>query len=129
MTVRPKCLDDASVSQQELKPSHYLAFTSTEPIGCNLNKHLPGVRIPESASTQRRERPKQKKTEELRGLESRRRGGGRGQEGDLHAVTSSEVAVDEVLVAEVLHSPRDVGHELYQHLGGKVLQDRQRRSR
>ena len=57
------------------------------------------------------------------------RGGGRGQEGDLHAVTSSEVAVDEVLVAEVLHSPRDVGHELYQHLGGKVLQDRQRRSR
>ena len=61
-------------------------------------------------------------------LESRRRGRG-GREGNLHAVTSSEVAVDEVLVAEVLHPPGNVGHELHQHLGGKVLQDRHGRSR
>lgn len=42
----------------------------------------------------------------------------------LHAVTSSEVSVDEVLAAEVLHPSSDICHKLHQHLRRKVLKDR-----
>lgn len=42
----------------------------------------------------------------------------------LHAVTSSEVSVDEVLAAEVLHPSGDICHELHQHLRRQKLKHR-----
>lgn len=47
----------------------------------------------------------------------------------LHAVAGSEVSVDEVLVAEVFHSPGNIGHELNQHLRWEVLQDNAERNK
>ena len=35
--------------------------------------------------------------------------------------------MDEVLVAEVVHSSGDIGHELYQHLRREILQDKTER--
>lgn len=40
---------------------------------------------------------------------------------DSHAVSGSEVSVDDVPAAQVLHPPRDVQHELQQGLQGQVL--------
>lgn len=40
---------------------------------------------------------------------------------DSHAVSSSEVSVDDAPAAQVLHPPRDVQHELQQRLQRQVL--------